>query len=154
VPGVSFAIATTSPLAPELALPSRPTAKSVVALPALLTVRVLQLLSVSSSLFLRLRFCSGHSTRAHHRQICVCEHRQRDMPIPPIPTPHLIMPISPIPTPHLIMIQSDFAFGALKALFNRPSCSGHLDHLFERGLLRRLHYIVGKICRIADAAPK
>jgi hypothetical protein len=36
------------------------------------------------------------------------------------------------------MIQSDFAFGALKTLFNRPPRAGYLDHDFERGLLRQL----------------
>ncbi len=45
----------------------------------------------------------------HDNQKCMCQHRQRRMPIPPHPRANLVL------------VQTDFAFGALKGHFNRPA---------------------------------
>ena len=54
------------------------------------------------------------------------------------------MSTPPTPTTRLIMIQADFAFSALKTLFNRPSRAGYLGHDFERGLLMRSPYLLNR----------
>ena len=67
------------------------------------------------------RWCCGQVGGPQHRQQRIGPHGQRDMPIPPRPTPYFIL------------IQPDLAFGLFKALFHGPAAAGHLHDGCQRG---------------------
>lgn len=77
--------------------------------------------------------------RLYGCQVVVCQQRQRDVPAPPSPTPHLIM------------IQHDFAFLRLEELLHSPSRARHLSELSQR----RAHWprgdVLADFSRVHDA---
>ena len=75
-----------------------------------------------------------------HGQQRIRPHRQGDVPLPARPTPDLIL------------IQPDLPFGFLKALFNGPPATDHLDRGRQGGRLRGTHDIRGALGRVAETA--
>ena len=70
------------------------------------------------------RGSSWQVPRPHDGQQRIRPHGQGDMPIPPRPTPHLVL------------IQAHFAFGGFKAALNGPAGAGHLHGFCQSGRLR------------------
>src|SRR5664279_702228 len=60
------------------------------------------------------------SACAQHRQHCMGQHGQRDVPVPTLPVANLVV------------IQPAFALGSLQAWLDLPALSGHSDKRLQR----------------------
>ena len=79
---------------------------------------------------------------AQHRQHCMGQHGQRDVPIPALPVAHFVV------------VQPAFAFSCLKGLFDQPALSSHSDQRFQRVFPDgSVTQIVSALWLLFDAAP-
>src|SRR5262249_32116067 len=85
-------------------------------------------------------FLRCHRVHPCHRQIGIRQQRQRDVTVPCLPAPHLVL------------VQPHFPFGPLEPALDRPAGPGNPRQFRHHGAFGREHPVVRNLLRGAERA--